>query len=66
MVRQLAQARAHRARRSAARSHPRPRKHRVYEKGIKVSDAEMKDLDIRGDAFHPEWNYSVVPRQPKT
>ena len=34
----------------------------VYEKGIKVSNAEMKRLDIRGDAFHPEWNYSVIPR----
>jgi Rhodopirellula transposase DDE domain len=34
----------------------------VYEKGIKVRDAEMKRLNIRGDAFHPEWNYAVVPR----
>ena len=39
---------------------------RIYEKGIKVTKAEMKDLNIRGDAFHPEWNYSVVPRQPKS
>jgi hypothetical protein len=39
---------------------------RVYEKGIKVKDAEMKRLDIRGDAFHPEWNYAVVPRSPKS
>ena len=37
---------------------------RVYQKGIKVTNAEMKRLDIRGDAFHPEWNYSVVPRKP--
>jgi hypothetical protein len=29
---------------------------RTYEKGIKVSDAEMAALDITGDAFHPEWN----------
>jgi hypothetical protein len=29
---------------------------RTYEKGIKVSDAEMAALDIAGDAFHPEWN----------
>jgi transposase len=35
----------------------------VYEKGIKIRDAEMKRLDIRGDAFHPEWNYAVIPRQ---
>jgi hypothetical protein len=38
---------------------------RVYEKGIKVSKAAMKALDIRGDEFHPEWNYSVVPRKPE-
>jgi hypothetical protein len=34
---------------------------RVYEKGI--TQAEMNRLDIRGDPFHPEWNYSVVPRK---
>jgi hypothetical protein len=34
----------------------------TYEKGIKVSNAEMKTLDIRGDAFHPEWNYTIRPR----
>jgi hypothetical protein len=35
---------------------------RTYEKGIKVSDAEMESLDITGDTFHPEWNYTVKPR----
>ena len=39
---------------------------RVYENGVKVTKAEMKRLDIRGDAFHPEWNYSVIPRKPKS
>jgi len=34
----------------------------TYEKGIKVSDAEMKTLDIAGDPFHPEWNYTIRPR----
>jgi len=34
----------------------------TYEKGIKISDAEMKTLDIEGDAFHPEWNYTIRPR----
>lgn len=38
---------------------------RIYEKGIKITKAEMKRLDIRGDTFHPEWNYSVIPRIPK-
>jgi hypothetical protein len=35
----------------------------AYEKGIKIRDAEMKRLNIRGDAFHPEWNYAVIPRK---
>src|SRR5271166_4315293 len=37
---------------------------RSYPKGIKVSDAEMETLNIRGDAFHPEWNYTISPRPP--
>jgi hypothetical protein len=36
---------------------------RTYEKGIKVSNAEMKALNITGDRFHPEWNYKITPRQ---
>ena len=35
----------------------------TYEKGIKVSDAEMDMLDISGDAFHPDWNYTINPRR---
>ena len=38
---------------------------RSYQKGIKVSKAAMKCLDITGDQFHPEWNYAIRPRQPK-
>ena len=37
---------------------------RVYPKGIKVSDAEMDTLNIKGDPFHPEWNYTITPRAP--
>jgi Rhodopirellula transposase DDE domain len=33
-----------------------------YPKGIKVSDAEMRALEIKGDEFHPEWNYTITPR----
>ena len=33
-------------------------------KGIKVSDAEMLTLNIKGDTFHPEWNYTISPRVP--
>lgn len=35
---------------------------RVYPKGIKVSDAEMATLNISGNTFHPEWNYTISPR----
>ena len=35
----------------------------LYEKGIKVGDAEMATLNIEGDAFHPEWNYTIRPRR---
>jgi Rhodopirellula transposase DDE domain len=36
---------------------------RTYEKGIKVSDDEMATLNIAGDDFHPEWNYTIRPRR---
>jgi len=35
---------------------------RTYEKGLKVSKAEMASLAITGDEFHPEWNYTIIPR----
>ena len=34
----------------------------LYPKGIKVSDEEMATLNITRDAFHPEWNYKISPR----
>jgi len=37
---------------------------KTYEKGIKVRNAEMDALDITGDPFHPEWNYTIRPRHP--
>jgi hypothetical protein len=37
---------------------------RSYQKGIRVSNAEMNGLDITGDQFHPEWNYTIKPRRP--
>ena len=39
---------------------------RNYVKGIKVSDAEMEALNITGDEFHPEWNYTINRRPPQT
>ena len=34
-----------------------------YHKGIKVSDAEMDQLQLKQNEFHGEWNYSLMPRQ---
>ena len=34
---------------------------RIYEKGIKVSDEELKKISIIKDEFHGEWNYQISP-----
>jgi len=36
-----------------------------YDKGIKVSDAELAAVNIVRDDFHPDWNYTINP-QPTT
>lgn len=33
-----------------------------YPKGIKVSDAQLRMLDISRNEFHGEWNYTVNPQ----
>ncbi len=33
-----------------------------YPTGQKVGDAEMATLYLRKDAFHGEWNYTLIPR----
>jgi len=33
-----------------------------YEAGIEISDEEIQSLNIVGDPFHPEWNYTVLPQ----
>ena len=37
---------------------------RSTQRRIKVNKAAMKSLDITGYLFHPEWNYTIRPRQP--
>lgn len=37
----------------------------LYPAGIKISDAEMAELDIRPHPFHGEWNYTINPRPSK-
>lgn len=34
-----------------------------YEKGIKVADEQMEQLNLKRDKFHGEWNYSLIPSQ---
>ena len=34
---------------------------RDYPKGIEVSDTELAAVNLAGDEFHPEWNYTITP-----
>jgi Rhodopirellula transposase DDE domain len=36
-----------------------------YDKGRKVTNAEMHELSIKRDAFHGEWNYEIHPRKQR-
>lgn len=36
----------------------------VYEKGTKVTDAQMKELNLHRHLFHGDWNYTIKPRNP--
>ena len=30
-----------------------------YETGKKITDKQMKSVNLQGDEFHPEWNYTI-------
>ena len=34
----------------------------TYPAGVKVSDRQMAELQLRRDQFHGDWNYSLLPR----
>jgi DNA-binding MarR family transcriptional regulator len=36
-----------------------------YETGIKVSDEELEEIQLRRHKLHPTWNYTISPRQRK-
>ena len=36
----------------------------TYPKGTKISNNEMKALNLSRDEFHGEWNYTISPTQP--
>ena len=33
-----------------------------YPRGIKISDDELASINIVGDVFHPNWNYTISPQ----
>lgn len=36
---------------------------RKYKKGIKISDEELKKINIERHEFHPDWNYTIKPQR---
>lgn len=36
---------------------------RSYPIGIRITDAELEDVELEPDAFHGEWNYKIYPRE---
>src|SRR6202142_4024089 len=34
----------------------------IYQKGLKVSDMQMAQLQLRREKFHGDWNYRLLPR----
>ena len=37
----------------------------AYPKGIKISDAQMEQINIKRDDFHGDWNYTIRPNKKK-
>jgi transposase len=36
---------------------------RKYPKGVVITESQMKELSLRRDGFHGEWNYELRPRR---
>jgi transposase len=36
---------------------------RAYETGQEMSPEQMRELNLRGHSFHPDWNYTLSPHQ---
>ncbi len=34
----------------------------IYETGVKITDVQMKQLNLQPHRRNPEWNYSLLPR----
>jgi hypothetical protein len=37
-----------------------------YPKGAKISDRQILDINMRADTFHPEWNYTILPKRNRS
>ncbi|HTX12207.1 MAG TPA: hypothetical protein VME22_26560, partial [Solirubrobacteraceae bacterium] len=37
----------------------------TYPTKIKVTDEQLAAVQIKGDHFHPEWNYTIIPSLEK-
>lgn len=35
---------------------------RTYSTGVEISAAQMANLNLKPDAFHGDWNYSLLPQ----
>jgi DDE family transposase len=40
--------------------------HHAYQKGLKVSQAELDRVRLRPDVFHGDWNYTILPIQARS
>ena len=36
----------------------------IYQAGIKVSDEDVAQINLKPDKFHGDWNYEIRPRKP--
>ena len=36
---------------------------KIYEKGLKVTNAEMKALNLERSEVCPQWNYTIYPAE---
>jgi hypothetical protein len=33
-----------------------------YEKGKKITDDQLNEVNLKRHKFHPEWNYTIKPK----
>jgi hypothetical protein len=39
---------------------------RPYPKKLAITDGQLAAVNLEGDEFHPEWNYTISPTSPDT